>query len=761
MAFLNKLPEMVEIVRRATEEALRELIKQDSTLAANAASFRPQELKDGDVLNSAEFNYEQTALFLMLRSIYAQVTEIDATRRRHENIINESFTRSRATLLKALNDLRSFAFLQQFPEFDDVKFIDFNAARNLSERAPLADVDTSSRSTRLAVASRQEARINRPNADAKIEIAHKGAGDIKSMVQDFNPSRMLDGDDGTYWADLVVADGPIVQSYTDSRSKTRTMYGLVTEVVVHLAEASRVNNLRLLPFGEYPIGVIDVAYKESESSDNWKPLPDFVEGDPSLDWVEVSFSPVQASVIRVTLNQKNFEQGIYHLPANMVNTTNLLEHAIADAYKDRVGTSAISDPQVAQVAAFPELLGLLESIDEFDLEVTRSNLPEERVREHELSEGVLRAMARVLARPDISLARDMLEPAGIQVEAEREKLLKVKTTEYLVGLRELQAAYITYVPVSYYASPKFSTTRTPVEVSVVANEVHPSFSDANGTHRLTGIDYEFDFGEGLRIPIHPINYDKVKDEFVYVDRHTKVGYTRHLPSSLSVSLRRNGVLVPAIDYTFVIDTTLNLGKLIVVNKYASTAVYSLTYTPNDEATRIELPAVISSTPVRVPESFDGTDDTNRVATKYIPHIAWGVVNDEDNFEKRAGEGVWEFIGTANVTVDGVTYSTDNPVYEPMVVLVNNVKATNITNYDSAAQPLFTEVDPASKRFQYFHVGNYVYFNAPVDRKQITVQYNWLVQHVQLISTLRTFKQAGVDVTPKMVDFRIQVRTSPL
>lgn len=761
MAFLDKLPELVTRIRRATTDALKEVLKQDPTLVRNSATYSPQELQDGDVLNSSEFNYEQYALYLVLRSLYAQVTEIEATRTRHENILTESFMKSRAALLKALNDLRVFTFLQQFPEFDDVKFVDFNAARNLSERAPLADIDTESRFMRLAAVSRTAARVNRPNVDPKIEIHHFGGGRSESMIQDFNPARMIDGNQNTYWADLLVADGPITQDYTDSRGRSRIVRGLISEVHMHLAESSRINTIRLLPFGEYPIGVIDMAYKESVNQDNWKPIPDFVEGDATLDWVEVSFMPIQASVIRITLSQKNYVQGIYHLPASMVHNTNLLEHSIADAYRDRVGTSGISAPEVAQVAAFPELLGLLESLGEFDAEVLRSDMPEERVREYKLTEAMLRAMAKVLSRPDISVARDMLEPAGLEVTKAKEKLLDIHTTEYLVGIRELQPLYVTYAPVSYYASPQFTSSKTPVEVSVAVNEIHPIVSDDRGAYRLTGIDYELDLGEGLRLPIHPHNISLIQDEFILINRSTKVGYTRFLPDSEAVIVRRNGVRVKTDDYYFETDVNLAIGKLTILNRFASTAIYTITYSPHWSATRIELPATLTPTPLRLPESFNGTDDTNRIISKYIPYISWGVVNNDTDFSKREGEGVWEYVGSTSVQVDGTTYSTAQPIYEPIKVLVNNIKATNITDYEYSAQPLFTEIDPQSKLYQYFHVGNYFYFNAPIKDQQITVEYSWLTQYLQLVATMRTYKQAGVDVTPKINNYRIQIRTSPL
>jgi len=761
MAFLNKLPEIVTRVRESTTKAIRALIQKDPTLAANNGTYRPREISEGDQLNSNEFTFEQQSLYMVLRSVYAQVTELDATRRRHETVINESFTKSRSTILKAINDLRSFAFLQQFPEYDDVKFVDFNAARNLSDKGPLANVDTESRYVRLAVSSRTEARINRPNIEPKIEIFHFGGGNSQSMVQDFYPARMLDRDTTTYWADLIVSDGPIEQEYIDSRNRSRKMYGLVTEVHVHLAEATRINILRLLPFGEYPIRVVDIAYKESENAERWTPLPDFVEGDAGLDWIEVTFRPIQASIIRVTLHQTNYVKGIYHLPEEMVHNTNLLEHSIADAYRDRVGVSAISDPEVAQVAAFPELLGVLEAISEFDTEVLKTDLPEERVHEYELTEGTLRAMARVLSRPDISVARDLLEPIGASANEDKTGLLEVETTEYLVGIRDLTVSYITYAPVSYYSSPKFVSSKTPVEVSLALTEIHPTAQDETGKYRITGIDYSLDLGEGLRFPIHPVNHVYVEDEFIFVDRHTKIGYTRFLPASVSIIVRRNGARVPTSDYTFTIDTDLSLGKLTISDNFASTAIYTITYAPGTGASRIEIPTRIDSSPLRVPESFDGTDDSNRVISTYIPFIAWSIVNDEDNFEKRTGEGVWEYIGTGSTEVDGVTYSADSLIYEPIEVLVNNIKATNITNYDSSIQSAFTEIDPAQNLYQYFHSGNYFYFNAPIKDTQITISYNWMVQHLQLIATLRSFKQAGVDVTPKISDYRIQIRTSPL
>lgn len=751
---------------------LLKLVKTyEKQLEGKAASYDPRAINNGEVISSHEHNFDLLALLEELRSIYAQASSLAQIATKHQNVINNSFNTVKSGLLKATNDVKVHTFLRTNPEYDDVRFVDFNAARNDTIRGPAADVDVSTRSCKLAIAAKRAVELTYPSkASTNVNITHIGAGRTGTLIQGFEPNKMLDRDDSTFWADLILTDGPITQTYGTSNGETRTCQGLITEIEIVLSETSPVNSIRILPFSEYPISIIDVAYKEAQSETGWIQIPDFSEPLPGLDWVEYQFLPIRAAVMRCTILQENYVRGIYHLPANMVRNTNILEHAVADVYLDNIGTGGLSASDAARVATDPELLNWIEKVNEFTDSLSRAALPQERVREIELTKESIMRLVEVISRPDVTESATLLESIGVSVEKEDEKLLEIKTTEYLVGIRSLETLMVQYAPVSYYASPKFSPPGTPIEVSIITNEKHPILEDENGSYRLTSIDYDIDFGEGLRFPIAPVNYEYIdnvpiiRDEVVPIDRHSRIGYSRFLPNNLSVSVRRNGVLVPVGSYDFVIDLVRNVGNLIISSDFSPTAVYTITYEVDSEATRILLPSTLYSSAIRVPEVFNGTDESSHIRVSYVPYVEYEIVNGSD-FTKRETQSMWDYTpdnASDSTTIDNITYSeADNNTYEPLYIEVDNIRATNITNYQTGAQPAFTDTDQHSKVYEYFQVGKDIYFNTPITNKQISVTYRWLVQYVQLVATLRCFKQAGTTATPKIEDFHIRLRTSPL
>ena len=773
MRFLNSPPKIIRDIKEATAKRIIEATKQFPDLGPMVNSYSPREIPPDGMLASSEFNMELIALFEELRGLYSQITAVSLNSLQQKNVLNEAFRSTKAATLKLINDLRVYQFLKLYPQYSAVRFVDFHTARNETKVGPTAVVDTESRILKLAVTDKRLSQLVHPTrGEARVSIFHHGGGKSGSLIQDFNPERMLDSDDSTFWADLIVTKEPIVQMYAKSNGVVRDAHGLTTDIEVTLNETTTVNSLRLLPFAEYPLILIDMAYKESVSQDHWVQVPGFKEKSAGLDWIDLQFRPIRAAQIRMTLLQENHIRGIYHLPERMVHATNLLEHAIPDAYLSRVGVTGLSDAQIAKVSIAPEMLGYLESLRDLDKAIESAQLPREEIREYELATNMLKKVGRILSKPDLSKTVDLLEPAGYYPPEEAEELIEVKTIEYMVGIRTLEVSTIHYTPVAYYASPEFHPVTTPISISLITDEVHPEFVEDGTAFRLTSIDYFVDLGEGLSYPILPANstsggYPTVKDEFVPIDRHTRVGYTRFKPIPYSpVTVRKNGVVMAPESFDFSHTPVAggpDTGSLTILldEDFSPTAIYTVTYLPVGSATEIDIRNLITSTALRIPEIFDGTDEFSHVRTKYVPHIAYEIINNSVSWSRRTGEGIWDYLPATTVTVDGVTYSSTNDTYEPIVVRVNNIKARNITDYLSGDQPAFTSAVDGDNVHEYFQVGSDFYFNEQIESKQITIQYNWMVQYVQLLATLRCFKQAGVDITPRVNDFHIRMETSPL
>lgn len=769
MAFIEKPPPILELIKKAALERVRIHIQDNPEVPDDVAEYRPRTIQEDDVISSAEHNKELVALFESLRALYLQTDVLGSTLGRQDAVLKSAFREGKAGILKVINDIRVHTFLRKNIQYNDVRFVDFHTSRNHSTSVPLANVDTQSRVLKLpSQDSRPVELIGSSSGQASVRINHIGGGISGSLIQDFGPERILDRNETTFWADLILTSDPITQIYTTSKGVGRTSNGHISEVIVSLSEADTINTIRMLPFSEYPLIIIDLAFKNG-SLDHWIPIEEFQETGPTLDWVEVQFSPVRAAEVRVTLLQENFIHGIYHLPERMVHATNLLEHAIADTYLDRIGVSSLDDSDIGRVTVSPELLAHIESLKEFDTLINAGPIPQERVREYELVQSLLNSVSKVLSRPNPLESLDLMEPIGILPEDRPEELLEVSTTEYLIGMSSFEALHVEYTPVGYYRTPAFNTIAVPIEISLEANESHVSLADDDGEYRLTSVEYNIDLGEGIILPLHPANHKvgvelSVKDEVIFVDRQTKKGFTRFLPNTGEIAtVRVNGVRVPSTEYTFAPDLSRNQGDLEITSNYSPNSVYSISYAPTPSAAIIDVPTDVRPTKIRVPEIATGTDSNGRLDIQYVPYIEYEVINDEDNFINQT-DGLWEYRPTnpaSTVTIGGITYNSTNPNYEPIIITVNGVKAKNRTSYLSGEQPVFITDNLDTKVYQYFHMGRRVYFNRPLTETSISVEYSWLTQYAQVQITLRCFKQTGLDITPVIDNLTLRLKTSPL
>jgi hypothetical protein len=111
-------------------------------------------------------------------------------------------------------------------------------------------------------------------------------------------------------------------------------------------------------------------------------------------------------------------------------------------------------------------------------------------------------------------------------------------------------------------------------------------------------------------------------------------------------------------------------------------------------------------------------------------------------------------------VDGQIFGLDNVSYEPISVFVNDQKAVNVTSYETLEHPAFLPGEPG-RRHQYIHAGRYLYFNNPINDATIEVFYRWKTQYLRLLMQLRSNFPIFTEVTPKVVDGTVKLKTTRL
>lgn len=828
-------------------------------------------------ISSSAWNEAQERVYIDLYSLYKSLAATQNQDLYVGALSREKFLQTRAAILKIINEVRLYQFLRGNPEFQDAKFIDFHGAINETERPPRAVVDADVRLLELPPRTRTiQSRANAsPNArdlkSTKVDIQVLGAT-AGGLYEAFSPDRMLDANPESFWADMAMAEGPVAQTYAPSGDgglgTTVETEGVLVHVTLTFSHVGIANNLKILPFGKYPVRVIDVAYKESVGQDQWLMLPNFRVDAPTTDWVEINFDPKTVAQVRITLEQTNYELVTYHLPEPLVRNAILWQQIGATELDDAVYQVQISARQAGPLEISPSQLARLQIVDDFATALETKDLEYARHRQYDVTSTLARAASKAVSKIKPDAANDILFPAFGEKEQDTQPVLAIRKYEYLYGVRSIELNYITYEPVAYYASAKFTSDATVLNASLTVEERHPVFNDGLGDYYRTSTEYDIELGKDRRYPIAPKTWYRdndlvVPDEYIQFDRVTRTATTRLPIADLATVLRKNGERVQATKYAvsilevddpnitnagiisdlnrFVTPTNTRVGRGLLTfldaAEFDPNAVYTLQYVAAPGADELDIDGEINSTELVDPEVFEGTNRDHALVLSRFPYVDYNIINSLKWTRDDEEIARWRFVptlpnyktGTIGTTIntpnlvgvgtawatgvdmtetnafrikgastiykmqavgnntnatlaanykgatltgqdyvigqyfesDGKFYCFENMVYEPVRVYVNNVKAYNLTNYETFENPAFSDIPRAGRQLQFIHAGNILYFNTPIENARIEVFYSWLTEYVRVAATLRCNLPANTVLTPQVNQLRVELKTSKL
>lgn len=671
-----------------------------------------KEVFPGEKLSSEDWNNLQRDIYTDMFGIYADLENISKISSQSFASNLSDFNQTKAAILKSLNEIEKYQFLKTNPQFQDIKYIDFSDARNLSSRSPKAFIDRNTR--KLELPARRNTRLQDEifgDSTTKVEVKHYGGGITNNFDESFKTESMLDQDPATFWAQLILSDERIQQTYQTTSDAglgtTHVSNGAIGEIDIKFVKTNKVNNISILPFAAYPVRIIDLAYKQNPSDSEWRTVDGFTVKDPGLDWYEISFKPTAMSMLRVVLEQENFEEKTYHIPSDMLNNQMLWSQIVQEEYDQSMFDFQLDDLNYGVIKAEPEKLAFLNAAHMITEEIKGVNFQKNyRSDEYKNIQSFIDAMSDILSK--ITLPNNMTLGAVIgstkKARPNTPETVEIKKFEYIYGIRSIEASYIKYSPVGYYESPGFNSNATITEVSLESDEIHPTFNDGYHDYRRTSIEYELEFANNTRLPILPDNSKRVitatnnaneeaeftteyivEDEYIKISRTDLFGYTRFRPSSTSCIVRKNGIKTSLLDFTFEISN--DLGKLTINNNYDANAVYTITYNTVTASTLIDVLETFNSKEFTDSERFVETNSDNAIKLSFYPYTEYEIINNDSSWTKLDGESAkWIFEPT-------------KPNYRTATVSVSSGASAIIGN----STQFTSNIDTSSTVSNYFRV----------------------------------------------------------
>jgi len=655
MGLLNNIANLIGVGHRDAVKSILSTIKKNSdrltgrfiefeakrlvgkaTAAGNKQVFTPVLAKAEAVISSQDHNSNMEGAFIDLRGIYSQVDYLASAQNKQKTAIFDDLSKARASILKLINDTRVYAARNRFPEYDDIKLVNFNISRNSTKQSPSAVVDPDSRLLKLPnILKRRNHLANR--GLKKTTLSAKVIGGTQGQLsKQFPPSKATDSTSETFWAESIYSNVPIEVVYNrwspDSDGQIVTnVNGPIVFFNINFNSSESINQVKVYPFSNYPVKVLEITYKPTSSSRIRYPVANF-QVEETLDWVEVNFETIFATDIEIVLAQENARNIVIKVPKNILYATDFLLRLQETRASELAETPNINNVLINGTAAIYN-----DALNDLALSLGSKTLNMGLTTEIDLTGQTIMSIGEGLAVFDPSL-KSLLEEASTFTEQlstrQSTDIETVKKYEYIVGAREVEVNYVIYSPIGIYESERFEPNSTISNVELEVDERHPLFNSDYGTYRKTSTEWEIELAPDRKIPIFPSNFEadgylKVENELLSVDPFTYTASTRFRAAFSSMFIRENDrILIANVDYTFTWDTAAN-GKIIISisqDTFDRNKIYTIDYFADQTAKSIDVISTFKDKALSVPDIYNNTGPSNDIKLSSFPFINYNIIN---------------------------------------------------------------------------------------------------------------------------------------
>lgn len=698
-------------------------------------------------ISSEMLNDNFKSIFVALHGLFNQITKADTTAVRHRAVRKSQFSQIRAATNKLLEDLAIYQFLKLKNGWTEAKYSNFWHKRNGNTTIKAAEVDERTKSLRLRIGANRRLQQLTGSAPTKVTIASLGGGRSEGLSKSFQPENMLDNNPDTFWAHLLMADGPVKSVVNGS-----TVEGAAVQVEVEFPNAEPVSTLQVLPFGAHPVDLSNLQYWDG---DRWQDAVGVSYLAASLEWQEFGFVQVQTNKVRFVLRQRNFTKNTYLVPRRIFANALLWEMALDEELLLDVREADLTQTQRTAIEANPRFRALVSGMKRMNDRLQESGLTLGVDETQELMQ-TLDAVTRVMVSPretDAEVLLKVVQGSTSAQEPDQDDMVEITKVEYLMGLYQVAVEHRDHYPIGIFESPEYDNKGTVYEVGLDVDEYH--VEDASGK-QLTSIEYELEVAPKRRMNILPFGATSVLQELLKIEPNTFKGRLRFTPQAGTLTLYKDGV----------VNTSWSLSgvEVTITSRFNRNHVYTADYTSAAAQDTFDIDASYNSVPLARPETFSKTDDNGLLTLSFYPYVAWEVINNSNDWVKpdRSQARYLYRLAAGDVTIDGRTFGPSGAKeYAPIRVLVDGILARNITDYRGGFHPAFAEAPGQSLVYEYIHVGRKLYFNRPVEGATIEVSYRWLTQYVKLIATLRGHQAVVNPYTPELKNYRLRMKTSRL
>ena len=722
------------------EELERLVAELDKPLGSPLVKYRKVEKQSKT--SSLDYNATMGEVYVDLGALYKYNNNINKTINIHRNINQTTLIDIRSALRNLENDVSAYRVIRENKSgINDAKyntfFIDDNQSRVIIFKAW---VDTSTNTVKLPVSDNNSLLNLDGFPVAQIDIQHYGGG-IRGTIEDekHRKEKAIDESRTTFWGEVILTDEPIRQTYNGV-----VEFGSICEITVTLLRKEMVNHISYDPFTNYPLEVLYLKYRE-HANDNWVNIP--IQSSESVNSMEFNFNEVYAKQIMVVVNQKNPSINHYKIPRSIVRNSELWQQIVDREYSV---STASSTPVQSTQDMIDSITGWQAYVDAGERYKDKLKTIGSETADEDVSNIIFTATTNEITNSTNIDATSLEYSTNSTKSNVDDELVAIRKYEYVYGAYNIGIKRLWYMESGEYISPRYRSKGAIIESSLDVTEVVPSGSN---------IEYQVSTRDGSWRNILPSG-SMLWGERLDIDPNTQTGYLRFPTDTTPSGIYRNGQDMPAGTYTY---SSSDYSYVLASGFYSPSAVYTVAYLPkgiSDVVPSGTLVSFANDTRNDAEETFKSIKSRQyKVTLEHFPWINYSIINDTS----KTGESDPNFLYSLGRWQNQSDYNMYGVLvgeyYDPLEVTVDGYTAENRTDYYNKNNPALTSYNPITyPHFEFFQVGNNVYFNSSLEDKVIVIKYKYLNDFVQFKALLRNNDRAKLTSTPELHDFTLKLRT---
>lgn len=704
-----------------------------------------QRLQSG-LTNADDYNQTAYELYLDVLTTFSYVNNLYQTINTHQ-MLNESIVNTLTSSIGALNDKLDeyeavigtagspYCYIEGFRTQNNQEWDRKYYTERYGERMPLATYakfNPEQENITLNYTRQQNVMVYKSGVQlGEISITKQyGAGFIKARNSEEKLENAIDTSMSSYWAETILADAELKVvglgfNSSDGLSQANRSYynlprGAMCELCLTFESLTKINEIVLRPFGDFPIDIIAIRYQltDDEEDDTYDIVaPENIEHDWLISKTlrqeyAFHFPEIQCKKLYILINQLHCIKNTYMISCNQMFKNELWFNATYDQNQEAV---------MENTTVFAPLY------------LDRSQ-----------EDPVWKYINNTLVTSKNIDVNDLLIN-------NRDKYLPATKYEYTYGFYNIAPNYVEFQRAGIYVSNPIECDGPIDTITLESDEEH--FKAADGTI-LTDVEFYVTTKSSPTYqdwkPLCPKNKDYVYHELLQLDydycylRHTAVCrniYTKDEYGNEQVEMVRpivymnDVVLTESADYNLRFDEDNNV-KAIEISNIDHFSIYTVSYMPTDSSKELSL--------------IDANSDTPNFTFQEIAANGTACYKlDEHPYYNHANPSSTSTYVKLIDVASGKVINQTNDEYSPIQCVTDKQNPANS----------FKNFVANSNKIQYYTNGKYLYFNQPIPATtKIEINYPCFESTVRVKVILRRNTKLDSWITPVLNKYKLMFTT---